>query len=161
MPILSLNFSPFLGVLKSDKVSREKRSQIMSRIRGKDTKLEQKFQAKYPTAIPHPDFLPFRPDFCMQITYFVNIDVLGVVRQSYVEVIYEIIFLDSTFWHGFVSAKAFSKMRKFWSEKLTRNIIRDFCANAFWETVEREIRWVNYIRIGEKTWRELLRKEMK
>ena len=120
-----------------DKVSKETRSKIMGKIRGKDTAQERAFQREFPDAIPHPDFLPFRPDF--------------VLRPSQRDSVF-VIFLDCPFWHGLVSTKVLEKMDDFWKTKMFRNTVRDFCANAFWGTVEFETKNVGYRRIGKKTW---------
>lgn len=93
-----------------DIFSREKRSEIMSRIRGKWTKQEKEFAEKNPDAIPHPRF-PFSPDF-----------LLGG----------KALFLDSRFWHGYVKASKYYSMSEFWQEKLFRNIMRDLAADSFY-----------------------------
>lgn len=84
----------------------------MSKIRGKWTKPEKTFYAENPEAIPHPDWLPFRPDFLLE------------ERP---------VFIDSTFWHGYVKANKYENMKPFWSDKLFRNILRDICRTHFWD----------------------------
>ncbi len=98
----------------TDIFSREKRSEIMSKIRSKWTGPEKRFMEAHPDAIPHPDWLPYRPDFILD----------G-----------KIVYLDSSFWHGFVPRRRFEKMPPYWREKLFRNIVRDAIADSFWEAV--------------------------
>jgi len=93
-----------------DVFSKEKRSEIMSKIRGKWTKQEIEFYEAHPEAHPHPDF-PYHPDFLMD----------G-----------KVIFLDSSFWHGYVSEEKFGKLNDYWRRKLLKNIIRDFCSDDFY-----------------------------
>jgi len=78
----------------------------MSRIRGKWTKQEIEFYEEHPKAYPHPDF-PYHPDFLMD----------G-----------KVIFLDSFFWHGYVSEEKFRNLPEYWRIKLFRNIVRDVCS---------------------------------
>lgn len=89
----------------TDIFSKEKRSQIMFKIRGKWTKPERRFYEENPEAIPHPDFL---------------LDGKAV-------------FLDSSFWHGYVRAEKYIGMKEYWQDKLFRNIVRDEYADAFYE----------------------------
>ena len=98
----------------TDIFSQEKRSEIMSKIRGRDTGIERRYLKEHPEAIPHPDWLPYRPDFLLN----------G-----------KAVFLDSNFWHGYVSVKRYVKLPEFWKEKLFRNITRDCIRDSFWETV--------------------------
>lgn len=93
-----------------DIFSKEKRSEIMSKIRGKWTKQEIKFYEEHPEAYPHPDF-PYHPDFLLN----------G-----------KVIFLDSGFWHGYVPEEKFRNFSDFWKRKLFRNIVTDLCSNAFY-----------------------------
>jgi len=94
-----------------DVFSKEKRSEIMSKIRSKWTKQEIKFYEEHPEAHPHPD-LPFHPDFLLN----------G-----------KVIFLDSAFWHGYVSEKKFMNLKEYWKNKLFKNIVRDVCADSFYD----------------------------
>jgi len=98
----------------TDIFSREKRSWIMSRIRSKWTKPEREFVERHPDAVPHPDWLPYHPDFILD----------G-----------KIVYLDSSFWHGYIPLRRFEKMGEYWREKLFRNILRDAIADSFWEAV--------------------------
>jgi len=94
----------------SDVFSKEKRSEIMSKIRGKWTKQERRFYEENPRAVPHPNF-PYHPDFLLNGN---------------------VVFLDSAFWHGQVSRKNHERQTEFWKEKLFRNIVRDECANSLY-----------------------------
>ena len=94
----------------TDIFSKEKRSEIMSKIRGKWTKQEREFYDEYPDAVPHPD-LPNHPDFLLN----------G-----------KAVFLDSSFWHGIISAEKYARMTDYWQNKLFRNIVRDEYADAFY-----------------------------
>lgn len=96
----------------TDRLSRERRSRLMSRIRSRGTGIERDFQREHPGAVPHPDFLPYHPDF-----------LLGG----------EVVFLDSAFWHGFAPRKAYDGMDGFWRAKLFKNILRDAIASSFYE----------------------------
>lgn len=82
----------------------------MSKIRGRWTGPERKFQEENPEAAPHPR-LPYSPDFVLN------------GRP---------VFIDSPFWHGYVSADRFGSLPEFWQKKLFRNVVRDACANSFW-----------------------------
>lgn len=95
----------------TDIFTKEKRSEIMSKIRSKWTKQERDFHEEHPNAIPHPDF-PHHPDFLLD----------G-----------KAVFLDSYFWHGYLHADKYVKMEKYWQDKLFWNIVRDEYANAFYE----------------------------
>lgn len=94
----------------TDRVSKEKRSEIMSKIRGKWTKQERRFYGEHPEAVPHPGF-PHSPDF-----------LLGG----------RAIFLDSDFWHGHLPQRKYDDMNVYWQGKLFRNIVRDECADALY-----------------------------
>lgn len=94
----------------TDTVSKEKRSEIMSKIRGKWTKQERDFYKEHPQAIPHPK-LPHHPDFLLD----------G-----------KAVFLDSSFWHGYIQVEKYTRMKKYWQDKLFRNIVRDEYADAFY-----------------------------
>jgi len=97
-----------------DVMTREQRSYCMSRIRSKNTKPERDFQQKHPNAIPHPDWLPYHPDFLLN----------G-----------EVVFLDSTFWHGNIPKRTYDRLSKYWQNKLFRNIVRDVIASSFYQAV--------------------------
>jgi DNA mismatch endonuclease (patch repair protein) len=99
-----------------DKVSQRKRSEIMSKIRSRDTKPELELKSimdMLPTAgdtLYHPK-MPFKPDFAVPKNRIV-------------------IFVDGDFFHGrdrvpFVSGT-------FWIKKILRNMERDEEANMFY-----------------------------
>jgi G:T-mismatch repair DNA endonuclease (very short patch repair protein) len=111
----------------------------MSKIRNKDTQIELDFQKDFPSAIPHPDFLPYRPDF--------------VLREGKVRLV---IFLDSTFWHGFVSVEKLVRFPTFWRDKIYRNIMTDFAAITFWRVVQDEVGFIVLMRKGVRTWDEVV-----
>jgi len=94
-----------------DKLTREQRSKLMSRIRSKWTGWEKAFYEDNPSAIPHPHWLPFSPDFLLQNRP---------------------IFLDSSFWHGFIKKQQFDKLNDQWQQKIIRNICRDLGRDAFY-----------------------------
>ena len=97
----------------ADVFTKEKRSEIMTRIRGRWTGPERRFREEHPDAVPHPK-RPHSPDFLLD----------G-----------KAVFVDSSFWHGYVSAERFERLPKFWREKLFRNVVRDECADAFWRLI--------------------------
>jgi len=99
-----------------DIFSKEKRSMVMGRIRGRGTKNEQAFEAEHPEVVPHPDWLPHSPDFLLDGTA---------------------VYVDSAFWHGLVPRKTYDGMTPFWKEKLFRNILRDCVADSFWSQTGR------------------------
>lgn len=102
----------------ADVFSKEKRSEIMSKIRNKWTSPEKKYYDEHPDALPHPDWLPFKPDFLK--------DKIPI-------------FLDSTFWHGYVKRCKYDGYDEFWSKKLFRNIMRDVCRDSFWGLLDYEV----------------------
>lgn len=95
-----------------DVFPKEKRSEIMSKIRGKWTRPEREFQRRHPDAVPHPGWLPYHPNF-----------LLGG----------KAVFLDSTFWHCEIPKRAYDGMGGFWREKLFGNVVRDEVASSFYE----------------------------
>ena len=86
----------------------EKRSWVMSRIRSKDTKIEKKTASllrknkssyrRFPKVFGSPDF---------------------VVEKKV------LVFCDGDFWHGYRYAKKKKPPKKFWREKIERNMARD------------------------------------
>ena len=96
-----------------DVFTKEKRSKIMSKIKGKDTKPEKVVrsllhQMGYRFRLHRKD-LPGNPD---------------IVLPKHKKVI----FVHGCFWHGHDGcprAKRPSTNKKFWNEKLTKNIVRD------------------------------------
>lgn len=99
--------------LRSDE---EKRSYVMSRIRGKDTKIERMLRSelyhrgmRYRKNVRH---LPGHPDIL-----FIRAKV--------------IVFCDGEFWHGFgyPSSLIVKHNAAFWRSKIERNILRDACVD--------------------------------
>lgn len=86
------------------------RSELMRRIKSRDTKPEVAFAAEHPEAVVHPAWLPFHPDFAES----------G-----------KVVFIDSDFWHctGRIN---FLRLSPFWQEKLVRNLCRDLAREAFY-----------------------------
>ena len=86
----------------------EKRSWVMSRIRSKDTKIEKKTASmlrknkiryrKHPKLFGSPDF---------------------VVEKKV------LVFCDGDFWHGYLYSKKKKLPKKFWRDKIERNMERD------------------------------------
>lgn len=97
----------------ADKFSKEKRSQIMSRIKGKDTKPELLIrslihQSGYRYSL-HKKDLPGNPD------------IVFTKRKK-------VIFIHGCFWHGHKNCRRGSRPatnKKFWDEKISKNITRD------------------------------------
>lgn len=98
-----------------DVFSKKKRSEIMSKIRSKDTKLEKDFlklisSALYPKGMryrKHYAKLPGKPDVA-----FVNKKVA--------------VFIDGDFWHGYkFTAQKQRLPKKYWIKKIENNIARD------------------------------------
>jgi len=96
-----------------DVFSREKRSQIMSRVSGKDTKPElivrsQLHKLGYRFRLHRKD-LPGKPDITLP-------------RHK------KVIFVHGCFWHGHTDCRRSKRPainKKFWDEKLDKNIKRD------------------------------------
>ena len=86
----------------------KKRSWVMSRIRSKDTKIEKKTTSllrknkiryrRFPKVFGSPDF---------------------VVEKKL------LVFCDGDFWHGYRYAKKKKPPKKFWRDKIERNMERD------------------------------------
>ena len=86
----------------------EKRSWVMSRIRSKDTKIEKKtalmlrknkiHYRRFPNIFGSPDF---------------------VVEKKL------LVFCDGDFWHGYGYGKKKRPQKKFWRDKIERNMKRD------------------------------------
>jgi DNA mismatch endonuclease (patch repair protein) len=86
----------------------EKRSWVMSRIRSKDTKIEKKTASmlrknkiryrRFPKVFGSPDF---------------------VVEKKV------IVFCDGDFWHGYQYGRKKKPPKKFWRDKIERNMKRD------------------------------------
>ena len=86
----------------------EKRSWVMSRIRSKDTGIERRMCSlfrknglhyrRHPKVFGSPDF---------------------IVEKSV------LVFCDGDFWHGYQYAKKKKPLKKFWRDKIERNMERD------------------------------------
>ncbi|MEW6036562.1 MAG: very short patch repair endonuclease [Candidatus Micrarchaeota archaeon] len=95
----------------ADVFSKEKRSWVMSRIRGKNTKIELLLAKalrkskipyrKHPRGMGNPDFL-------------VSSDGRKIL-----------VFVDGDFWHGWDYAKRKAKLNSFWRRKIEQNMRRD------------------------------------
>lgn len=99
----------------ADVFTKKKRSEIMSRIRSKDTKLETDFfklvkQTLYPKGLryrKHYKKLAGKPD------------IVFVKRKI-------AIFIDGDFWHGYNFGKTKNRLpKKYWRGKIENNIKRD------------------------------------
>lgn len=98
------------GQLMPDNLSPEQRSYCMSRIKGKDTKLEVRVRSELHKRglrfRKHVKMLPGKPDI--------------VFNTSKVAV-----FIDGDFWHGYRFSSWKHKVSDFWKEKITKNRKRD------------------------------------
>lgn len=129
-----------------DTFTKEKRSEIMSRVKGKDSKLELQLRRELTKANlryrKHVTRLPGKPD------------VAFIGRRI-------AIFVDSCFWHccpehGTIPATN----RKFWRDKLRGNYERDHAVNLEYE----QMGWMvvriwehDFKKDGEKVTRELIK----
>lgn len=91
-----------------DIFSKEKRSWVMSQIRGKDTKIEKKMRKILADSgikfIQHPQM-------------FGNPDFLVGKHMA--------VFCDGVFWHGYGYGKRKKPAKKFWRDKIEGNMRRD------------------------------------
>ena len=111
----------------ADIFTKEKRSWVMSQIKGKNTKIEYKMKAilsenrikfeQHPRMYGNPDFL---------------------VRKKMA------VFCDGVFWHGYNYNKKKKPAKKYWRDKIERNMARDrrvtrklrrdgYSVQRFWE----------------------------
>ncbi len=105
-----------------DTVSKKKRSEIMSRIRSRDSKIEVSFR-KWLWA----QGFRYRKN---SEKYFGKPD---IVLPKYKTVI----FIDSCFWHGCKQhCRLPSTRRKFWKDKIERNKQRDKEVNRHYRKIE-------------------------
>jgi len=102
--------APVAGTHRGDIMSADKRSALMSRIKGSDTKPELALAAcliekglKYER---HSKDLPGKPDF-----------VFRAVQLA--------VFVDGDYWHGFRFPLWRHKLSPFWQEKIGKNRLRD------------------------------------
>lgn len=99
----------------TDVVSKKKRSEIMSKIRSKDSKIEVAFRKEL-----WKHGFRYRKNVA---SYFGKPD---LVLKKYKTVI----FIDSCFWHGCKKhCRIPSTRKKYWHEKINRNISRDKLVN--------------------------------
>jgi len=110
----------------ADKVSKEKRSEIMSRIKSKDSKIETLFRKKL-----WQHGFRYRKN---SGKYFGKPDIVLKKHKT-------VIFIDSCFWHG---CKKHCRMptsnEPYWNKKIKRNIERDKEVNNYyrrdnWRTI--------------------------
>lgn len=99
--------------MNKDRVSKEVRSRIMSKIRSKDTKPELKVKDAL-NALPwkfyyHLKAAPFHPEF--------------IIEGKKIT-----IFVDGDFWHGHLPIP----LDPFWVQKITRNMMREREANEYY-----------------------------
>jgi len=103
----------------ADIFSKKKRSEIMSKVRNKDSKIEVEFRKKLWAA-----GYRYRKN---ATNYFGKPD---IVLPKYKTVI----FIDSCFWHGCKKHGSIPTTRtKFWTEKIERNKARDKEVNKHYE----------------------------
>lgn len=93
-----------------DKLSKSGRSNLMSKIRSKETNLELKFFSSLKSARikfeSHPKDVYGHPD--------------AIIRKSKI-----CIFIDSSFWHGWQFPRWKHKMSDSWQKKIQQNRVRD------------------------------------
>jgi DNA mismatch endonuclease (patch repair protein) len=103
----------------TDIVSKKKRSEIMSAVRSKDTKMEIVFKK----AIRQKGFKYDKKSS----KYFGKPDIVFKKYKT-------MIFLDSCFWHGCRKhCRMPASRKKYWRNKIERNKIRDKEVNRFYE----------------------------
>lgn len=102
-----------------DKFSKEKRSEIMSKVKSKDTKLEKSF-GKFLWS----QGFRYRKN---SRKYFGTPDFVLKKYQT-------VIFIDSCFWHGCKKhCKLPATNKKFWKDKIERNVARDREVNKYYK----------------------------
>lgn len=129
-----------------DTVSKKKRSEIMSKVKSKNSKIEIEFRKKLWQA-----GFRYRKN---SAKYFGKPD---MVLKKYKTVI----FIDSCFWHG--CRKHFrmpSSNKKYWKEKIERNIKRDKEVNKYYKKLSWKIFriWEHEI---EKDFKKTIQKSVK
>ncbi|MFA6096032.1 MAG: very short patch repair endonuclease [Candidatus Paceibacterota bacterium] len=121
-----------------DIYSKKKRSEIMSKVRSKDSKLEIEFRKKLWK-------VGFR--YCKNSSkYFGKPD---LVLSKYKAVI----FVDSCFWHGCKRHGSMPNTRKrFWQLKLARNVERDREVTKYYKKIGWKIFriWEHQLKNGQK-----------
>ena len=93
----------------ADIFSKEKRSWVMSRIKGKNTKIEKLFEKAL-----RKEKIKFKKHFKM----LGNPDFVTPEKKV-------AIFIDGDFWHGYDFEKRKNKLPNYWKKKIKRNIDRD------------------------------------
>lgn len=128
----------------ADIFSKKKRSEIMSKIRGRDTKLEIDFRKKL-----------WEAGFRYRKNVSGRFGKPDILLKKYKTVI----FIDSCFWHGCMAHGTRPKTKRaFWKKKIKRNIERDTEVNRYykkagWKVIriwEHDIK-KNFKKIFEKT----------
>lgn len=113
-----------------DTVSRKKRSEIMSRVRSRDSKIEVAFRREL-----------WRRGYRYlknSKRYFGTPDVVLPKHKT-------VVFIDSCFWHGCKKhCRIPSSRKEYWNDKINRNRKRDKTVNRYY----RDIQW-QIIRIWE------------
>ena len=126
----------------TDKFSKKKRSEIMSRVKGKDTKLETEFRIELWKA---------------GLRYRKNVTKMEGKPDLYFPNKKVVIFLDSCFWHG---CREHCRMPnsniKYWEKKIKRNIKRDKEVTEYYRNSEYKI-----IRIWEHELKENFKRTVK
>lgn len=126
-----------------DRVDKETRSKIMSRIRSRDTKMELAVRPVLEALgfTYHPENglpIPGAPDFAHLTEHIA-------------------VFLDGCFWHGCPEHyKMPQTNRESWAKKITQNIIRDAAITAKYK----DMGWT-VIRVWEHDLKELVKNERK
>ena len=99
----------------ADIFSKKKRSELMSKIKSKNTKLELNFLKKLSSRV-YPKGFRYRKHYRK---LFGNPDVVFVRQKISV-------FVDSEFWHGYKFKKNKKALKTdFWLQKIGKNIARD------------------------------------
>jgi len=102
-----------------DKISKQKRSETMSRIRSKDSKIETLFRKEL-----WKDGFRYSKN---SSEYFGKPDILLKKYKA-------VIFIDSCFWHGCKKhCRIPSSRRSFWLSKIKRNIARDKIVSRYYK----------------------------
>lgn len=104
-----------------DKVSKRKRSEIMSRIKDRDSKIEKLFRKELWKA-----GFRYRKN---SNKYFGKPDVVLAMRKT-------VIFVDSCFWHGCKDhCRMPSTKKSYWIKKIARNSKRDKQVNIHYKKI--------------------------
>lgn len=102
-----------------DKISKKMRSQIMAKVKGRETNLEKAFRS-----LLWKKGVRYRKN---NAKYFGKPDLL--IRKMKI-----VIFIDSCFWHGCIEhLRLPSSNKDYWITKIKRNRIRDKEVNHYYE----------------------------